>query len=228
MKMIFSTTLIFFIIFGAEAQTKSRFDTIESKKTTVQTPLKISKLTPAEPKTPPPVSPPPPATNKTAGTVSQNTSVYTLTSARVHIKTGTDNKEFPSGVHVTLMANSTPENWRNYIQIQLSNEMRTNSDTEFGLDLEGRAPTPLETFQRGGLTLRIHYTPNFFADAWKIESVSVDLEFKDQNGNLHPSLGRKTIVFSNAYGFLNNEFRYMKCFTDESFSPLTAVISKTY
>lgn len=154
--------------------------------------------------------------------------VYSLTSARVVIKTGNDNKEFPSKVHATLMAKATPADWRNYIQINLGNEMKINSDTEFGLDLEGRAPTPLETFQRNGLALSISYEPNFFADAWKIESGSLILEFKDQQGNLHPSLGRKTIVFSNAYGFLNNEFRYMKCFTDGSLLPLTAVISKGY
>ena len=178
-------------------------------------------------KVPPPPPPPPATTNKTTGTSNQTTLVYSLTSARVIIKTGSDNKEFPSQVHVTLMAKSTPANWRNYIQTNLGNEMRINSDTEFGLNLEG-APTPLETFQQSGIALSIGYTPNFFADAWKIESVSLILEFKDQNGNLHPSLGSKTIVFSNAYGFLNFEFLYMKCYTDASFSPLTAAIQRTH
>lgn len=183
----------------------------------------IIKTVPSQP--PPP--PPPAATNKTDATSNQYTPVYTLTSARVIIKTGNDNKEFPSTVHVTLMAKSTPANWRNYIQTNLGNEMRINSNTEFGLNLVG-APTPLETFQQSGITLSIGYTPNFFADAWKIESVSLILEFKDQNGNLHPSLGSKTIVFSNAYGFLNFEFLYMKCYTDASFSPLTAAIQRMY
>ena len=219
MKILFLSILIVFAASAARAQIKTKV-----QKTRLQAPSKIIDPVPAEPKTPP--SPPP--TNKSSNTSSQDIPVYTLTSARVNIRTGNDNKEFPSQVLVTLMAKSTPQDWRNYIQINLGNEMKINSDTEFGLDLEGRAPTPLETFQKAGLTLRINYVPNFFADAWKIESVSLILEFKDQNGNLHPSLGRKTIVFSNAYGFLNNDFRYMKCFTDESFSPLTAVISKEY
>jgi hypothetical protein len=218
-KLVFLSLLIVFAATAAKSQIKTK-----PEKTRLQAPSKIIAPVPVEPKTPPP----PPSTNKSSNAGNQDIPVYTLTSARVNIKTGNDNKEFPSQVLVTLMAKSTPQDWRNYIQINLGNEMKINSDTEFGLDLEGRAPTPLETFQKSGIALSINYIPNFFADAWKIESVSLILEFKDQNGNLHPSLGRKTVVFSNAYGFLNNEFRYIKCFTDASFSPLTAVISKGY
>lgn len=155
-----------------------------------------------------------------------NVSVYSLTSVRVNIRTGSDNKEFPSKVYVTLMAKSTPSNWRNYLQFNLDNEMKINSNTEFGLDLEGRPPTPLEDFQKSGLKLSISYVPNFFADAWKIESVSLVLEFKDQFGNLHPTLGNKTVAFSTAYGFLNGDYHYMECYTDASFAPLTSVIRK--
>lgn len=216
-KILFFSTLLIFTITAAQAQIKTKV-----QKTKLQAPSKIIEPTPAEPKTPPP---PPPATNKSAGTDNQNTPVYALTSVRVKIRTGSDNKEFPSKVHARLMAKSTPADWRNYFQWNLSNEMKINSDTEFGLELE-RSPTPLTTFQTAGLKLTISYEPNFFADAWKIESISLVLEFKDQNGNLHPALGNKTIVFSNAYGFLNNEFRNIDCFTDGSFSPLTAVISR--
>lgn len=187
----------------------------------VQKPAPIKKIiVPA-----PAPAPPPSATNKSTGTTYQSAPVYSLTSVRVIIKTGSDNKEFPSKVHVTLMAKSTPANWRNYIQINLGNEMRVHSSTEFGLNLEG-APTPLEHYQTSGLKLSIRYEPNFFADAWKIESVSLVLEFKDQFGSLHPSLGTKTITFSNAYGFLNDEYRYMECFTDGFFVPITSAIRK--
>lgn len=173
------------------------------------------------------VPPPPAPVNKTSTTETQTIPKYTLTSVRVIVRTGNDNKEFPSKVHVTLMATSTPSNWRTYIQTNLGNEMRVNSDTEFGMSVEGPT-TALETFQTSGLKLRLSYEPNFFADAWKIESIKLILEFKDQFGNLHPSLGNKTITFSNAYGFLNNEYRYMVCVADASFVPLTAAISKTY
>jgi hypothetical protein len=188
---------------------------------TVQAQIKTGKFEqPAKTKTTPA---PAPATNKTSEPAAA--SVYSLTSVRVTVRTGNDNKEFPSKVYVTLMANSDPANWRNYNQFNLGNEMRVNSDTEFGLNLEGQ-PLSLQTFQQSGLKLSIKYEPNFFADAWKIESVTLVLEFKDQSGNLHTTLGHKTITFSNAYGFLNNEYHYMECFTDASFAPQTSAIRK--
>ena len=63
-------------------------------------------------------------------------------------------------------------------------------------------------------------------DAWKIQGVTVTLEFRDQNGNLHPSLGQKTITFSNANGFLNgyNGTLTMICNTDGYLNPLSAYI----
>jgi hypothetical protein len=175
------------------------------------------------------VAPPPPApTNKTTTVpATATTPVYTLTAVRVNVRTGADNKEFPSGVYVTLSARSDRKRWRNYIQQRLTNEMKINSNTEFGLDVVD-GTIELATFQQSGLLLSINYAPNIIFDAWKIESVSAVLEFKDQNGNLHPTFGSKTIVFSNATGFLNNEFRYMNCFTDASLTPMTAVVSKNY
>lgn len=203
--------------------------TLHAQIRTKQVPVKKNPTVISIPSQPAPAPPPAPKQQPVVKQELPSTvPVYLLTPARVSIRTGNDNKEFPSKVYVTLMAKSTPANWRNYLQFNLGNEMPINSDTEFGLDLEGRAPTPLETFQQAGIRLNIQYEPNFFADAWKIESVSLILEFKDQNGNLHPSLGRKVILFSNAYGFLNDEFGDMKCYTDGSFLPLTAVISKGY
>lgn len=153
-------------------------------------------------------------------------SVYSLTSVRVNIRTGSDNKEFPSKVYVTLMVKTNPHYYI-YVQNNLNNEMRINSDTEFGLE-RGNEGTPeritLEALQTAGLILQIYYAPNLFTDAWKIENISMVLEFKDQNGNPHPSLERKTVVFSNAYGFLNAGVHYMECITDQSFTPLTATI----
>jgi hypothetical protein len=179
--------------------------------------------------------PPPPAANKTAGPISNtdaSASVYTLTSARVNIRTGSDNKEFPSEVIVWVRAKSTRADWgwSPFYQPNLTNEMRINSDTEFGLQRQEqlRGDIKLESFQGSGLVLDILYMSNLLVDAWKIENVSVTLEFKDQFGNLHPTFGRKTIAFSNAYGFLNFEYRYMECVADGNFAPLSAVIKKEF
>jgi hypothetical protein len=111
----------------------------------------------------------------------------------------------------------------------LRNEFKINSNTEFGLqnnpknDVKNRT---LEAFQKEGFGLRIRYLPNLFTDAWKIESLSITLEFRDQNGNLHPQYGSKTIVFSNATGFLNYWDYDLFCKSDAYFNPLTAVIGK--
>jgi hypothetical protein len=220
-KIIFLSVLAIFTLSAAQSQTKI-------KATPAQPQLKVIK--PLEPESKPPApAPPPPPVNKSTKTTTQETLVYSLTSARVKIRTGNDNKEFPSKVLVSLKAKHIPTSqWSPFGQLKLDNEMRINSETEFGLE---RAPQQqgevrLDTFQTSGIKLLIKYLPNFFADAWKIESVSLVLEFKDQYGNLHPTLGNKTITFSNAYGFLNNEYQTMECVTDGSFAPLTAVIKK--
>ena len=87
MKILFLSILIVFAASAARAQIKTKV-----QKTRLQAPSKIIDPVPAEPKTPP--SPPP--TNKSSNTSSQDIPVYTLTSARVNIRTGNDNKEFPS------------------------------------------------------------------------------------------------------------------------------------
>jgi hypothetical protein len=218
-QLFFLSILIAFAATAVQAQIKTKTEKIK-----LQTPVKVIEPVPTEPKTVPSAPAP---TSKTSGTTNTTTPVYVLSAARVSIKTGNDNKEFPSAVWVAVMAKSAPAQWRTYVQSNLGNEMRINSETEFGLRTES-TPISLETFQQSGLVLSIQYSPNIIFDAWKIESVSLTIEFKDQNGNLHPSFGSKTIVFSNAYGFLNNEFRYMKCYTDANFSPLTAAISKGF
>jgi hypothetical protein len=157
--------------------------------------------------------------------VTTQTPVYTLTNARVSIITGKDNKEFPSVVTTHLYQKGkgvlfgSPE---------IRNEMQVNSTFEFGLTKwtnTGNIGSFLLTdLQQSGIKLCIFYHPNLFTDAWRIEGISVTLEFKDQNGNLHPALGKKTIVFNNANGFLNRWERYFECTADGSFNPVISLI----
>jgi len=162
--------------------------------------------------------PPPPSTQQPAP-------VYSLTGARVTLRTGTDNKEFPSQVTVYLIVKGS-----GYIYWQpgenLRNEMRSNSTNEFGLDkwpYGGVGSYALSELQKNGLILLIYYYPNFLTDAWKVAGISVTIEVKDQYGNLHPSLGNKTITF-NASGFLNLSDRYFECRADGNFEPVIASI----
>ncbi|RYG28753.1 MAG: hypothetical protein EOO01_39275, partial [Chitinophagaceae bacterium] len=136
------------------------------------------------------------------------TPVYSLTSARVSIRTGQDNKEFPSTASFYLVPKQYGGQPRKdvFVQAGITTELKSNTTTEFGLEKMKNAPQndfSLTSIQTNGLLLGIHYFANTIFDAWKIESVTVILEFRDQDGNLHPNLGMKSIVFSNATGFLN-------------------------
>lgn len=172
---------------------------------------------------------------KTAPTTSQPSTpapVYSMTAARVSIRTGTDNKEFPSTLYVEIWQKGHPgfyyQPYCLYKVHNLKNEMKINSTTDLGLErIDGAAEKfLLSTIQKNGLELDVAYNPNFFMDAWKIENITFTLEFKDQYGNLHPTLGSKIINFTNASGFLNNDYHVFKCITDVNMNPLTASIEK--
>ena len=158
------------------------------------------------------------------------TPAYTLTSVRVKIRTGNDNKEFPSKIQVFLKSRSTPDFYI-YMLTEFNTEMKINSITDLGLEkraLGSRGPYEswftLESIQKNGLELMISYEPNLFTDAWKIENITLSLEFKDQKGNLHPSYGSKTISFSTASGFLDTFKRFFYCRADGAFMPQTTFI----
>ena len=177
-------------------------------------------------------APAPSPTSKTAAPATKTdvpASVYSLTSVRVNIRTGNDNKEFPSEVGV-MLRNRGCDNG-GWIMQQLPgnmrNEMKSNSNTEFGLEKMTNPSSQcrtLETIQNAGIQLRIYYLPNFFTDAWKIEGVSITLEFRDQNGFLHPTLGSKTIVCNNATGFLDGINHILMCTIEGQFVPTTSSI----
>jgi len=221
MKQLFVFTLTLFFITSTVFSQISLPKPATVKRDTVKKIIVQNKTTPTAATPPPPPPPPPSSTNKEA-------SIYKLTSARVSILTGNDNKEFPSEVSVYLRATGLPD-----AMLQpganLKNEMKSNSWNEFGLQHSDRATSDcwlLSSFQSRGLLLRIWYNPNFMTDAWRIEGVKLTLEFKDQFGNLHPTYCNKTIVFNNTSGFLDNGYRTMECKADASFVPLTSSIKQ--
>lgn len=223
-NIIFILLLAIFTISTVEAQVnpvKIKDTNLIKNKQPIQIPVKN-------------IPTPPQQTKSTPGqTTTSNPSVYSLVSVRVTIQTGNDNKEFPSAVYLTLWTKNHQGadyprdclfNLANY-----KNEMRSNSNTDLGLEKYtngGEEKLTLDAIQRTGLVLSIGYTPNFFMDAWKIEGVTITLQFKDQYGNFHPTMGTKTLRFSNAIGFLNNEYYYMNCTIDQSINALNAAIEK--
>jgi hypothetical protein len=175
----------------------------------------------------------PAQTKTTPASTTTTAPVYSITAAKVNIRTGQDNKEFPSAVYIEIWQKDHPGGalYGQHCLFKvhdLKNEMTSNSTTELGLEKYNGAQEKflLSTIQQYGLELTVGYQPNFFMDAWKIENITWTLEFRDQNGNLHPTMGTKIISFSNASGFLNNEYTIMKCITDQNLNPLTASIRK--
>ena len=192
-------------------------------------------VAPAQKPAPPAPAPAPASAQKTEPAAVAP--VYKLTSAKVIIQTGSDNKEFPSTITISLRTLNTKQGLYLLPGNGLTNEFKVNSSTELGL-VQNSGPTAeardniqqsltLDNIQQsGGLNLRIYYGPNFFMDAWKIEGVKLLVEFRDQQGNLHPVYGNKTITFNTASGFLNNTYKTMECLTDRQFNPTTSPISE--
>lgn len=172
---------------------------------------------------------------------------YLLSSAKVIIRTGSDNKESLSNISFELFVRDT--NYMIFAQNNCTNELKVNSENTFGLEpakfwiRTAIASTPisylnyptgsnivkLSDIEKYGLSLRIIYKPNLFTDAWKIENVNLQLEFRDAKGNLHPSSGQKTIAFTNTSTFLDCfDKRILICKADNRFNPLTSFVTKDF
>lgn len=212
---------------------------------------KRSTTTPAQ--APAPTTTTPPATTQpntapASAPAPQTSAVaeYRLTAVRVKITTGRDNKETPSEVYTKF---SLPDQFSSshcaWARWNQQNEMPVNTEVEVGLSKHanvnlslpstrltlsreeelhtGPKDILLSDIQAHGAQLKIKYYPHLFTDAWRIENVTLILEFKDQNGNLHPVHGRKVLSFSNARTFLNagNE-RYLICEVGNDLSAMTS------
>ncbi len=170
---------------------------------------------------------------------------YFLTAARVSIATGNDNKEQPSRVRISLVRTSggewpsddytTPCGLYSFNHsTNINEEYKINSVTEIPLRTPFQFPGTipggtgegwryinlrLGDIQTHGLILYVMYDPNFILDAWKITKVTLTLEFKDINGNAHPSLGTVIIPFINSSTLLNDGKRSLKLETDKFLIP---------
>ena len=190
-------------------------------------------------RTAPETPPPAPAASKTA---------YYLTSAKVSIVTGNDNKELPSEFRIFLdrQIGHFPIKYDNgslgyesglynYMRAQREpQELKVNSTVEFTLDCAVQLPNAygdgwrygclnLDIIQDAGISLTIQYIPNFPLDAWKIEKMTLTLEFKDLAGNPHPSMSKVVIPFLNASKILrrgNEQDQFLTVKTDRFLLPI--------
>ena len=160
-------------------------------------------------------------------------SVYTLTSAKINIRTGADNKE--NGASMIFFFREKDGIWgkgADLFEGGTKAELKVNSNFELILNkIPGTQATAftLDNLQARGLYFAVYYSPTFFADAWKIESLTVTLEFKDQFGNLHSSFGNRLVQYNVSSGLLTNSNWLLKATADGAFfTPSAATVASAF
>jgi len=160
---------------------------------------------------------------------------YFLSVAKVTVKTGKDNKEVNSKLIVRVYPASGTDNYqKGYMLENYMPELKVWSTKEFTLP---QAPgfdqsfNSLAHYRQTGVMIDILYNtfgngPFFGMDAWKIDEVSATLEFRDKNGNLHPTMPSKTIYFTDSDMYLDFTKWHLFCKTDAYFNTLPAFITK--
>lgn len=195
-------------------------------------------------------------TGNSPGTQAIDNTQYFITGAVVTIKTGNDSKEYPSKVQVYLFppAASTYSFTYTLGQLNLTNAMNVNTNTEIGLTPLNRQKIPwpvyyapgyngtnktsnpytsgshnwmLSDVQRQGLRLLVAYKPNIALDAWEIKQVTVKLKIESADGTPHPTLNNKTIVFNISTPMLGVPTGMaLVCEADKDFAPTTNYLTK--
>ena len=159
---------------------------------------------------------------------------YFLAVAKITVKTGKDNKENGSSVIFRVYPASGADNYRKgYCQENYKSELKTWATDNFTLPRAAAFDqnfNSLANYRQTGIMVDINYNtvgngPFFALDAWKIEEVSVTLEFKDKNGNPHPSMGSKTISFTDSDMYLDFKKWQLYCKADQYFNALTPFIT---
>ena len=169
-----------------------------------------------------------------ASTTSLTDADYFLAVAKITIKTGKDNKETGSTLIFRVYPAAGADNWhKGYSQENYKTELKVWSTNNFtlpratGFDQNFNS---LANYKQTGVMVDINYNtvgngPFFITDAWKIDEVDVTLEFKDKNGNPHPTMGSKTIYFNSSDMYLDFKKWQLYCKTDPYFNALSPSIT---
>lgn len=182
-------------------------------------------------------------------------SEYFLTSAKITVQTGNDNKEANNSLAYIYVGVANYNQQRAFSVGDLSYqhadgyapEIRANSTTELlpnhSLDPgQYGIQSPYNTlcfYKQRGLAVTVFYDNKAWAtDAWKINSISVTVEFKDKNGKPYPdpAYASRTITFpvNGLLGYRTgddittnkNQLRVLMMGTDENLNPLPVEFGK--
>ncbi|MFT3933725.1 MAG: hypothetical protein QM726_08940 [Chitinophagaceae bacterium] len=160
---------------------------------------------------------------------------YFLAVAKVTLKTGKDNKELNSKLLVRVYPAAGTDNYqKGYFQDNYMPELKTWSTKEFTLPTApgfDQSFNSLAHYKQTGVMVDILYNtlgngPFFGLDAWKVDEISAVLEFKDKNGNPHPTMPSKTIYFTDSNMYLSYLNWHLFCKTNPYFNTLTPFITK--
>ncbi len=173
-----------------------------------------------------------PLLNKTTTKPVSAPSVYSISNIKAIIHTGNDNKE--ANAFFLFHITENYGGWGNgrdlFTQQDQSGryELKVNSVAEIPMQRFNNTPADaftLPNLETKGIRFRISYLPGFFSDAWKIDAVTIVLEFKDQYGRLHPVSPLRTIRFNNSAGLLTNAKGFMTGITDGFLTPQPVTIT---
>ncbi len=158
----------------------------------------------------PPPPPPPPRTNTAPPppppptTTANDPAAFFLTSAKVTVLTGDDDKEWPTEIGFRLFrtppmpAQKNDPVWNCFAYPTYTEALPARSTREFTLlrDALRDDLVSLQSIQSTGLTLAIDYRIRNNWTFWKISTIWIELEFKDRSGKPHPIFGYKKLMFA--------------------------------
>lgn len=153
---------------------------------------------------------------------------YFLSVVTATIKTGNDNKEYPSQLSMyAYCGNMLANNHHGFLLYGYKNELKKNSTIPLVIGQIATArkynanENSLAAYRQYGLKFYLGYSVNFQLDAWKIESLSLTLEFKDAKGNPHPTMGHKVVTFYDANLWMDGYDKQVAFYkTDQYFNAL--------
>lgn len=154
--------------------------------------------------------------------VPQNATYY-LTGAKVTLKTGNDNKDGGAKLSLLMYPVSGGQYWGDFFRMDdYTGELKKG--TAISLNL-AKSPAfknyTLDQYKQNGVELDVVYTtqggPFPLTDAWALDQVSLELEFRDQNGTLAPPI--PAITWENINTLMTTK-KKVYCKTDNYWKPL--------
>ncbi|HEX2628539.1 MAG TPA: hypothetical protein VHM26_06005 [Chitinophagaceae bacterium] len=153
----------------------------------------------------------------------KNNATYYLTGVKVTLGTGNDNKDGGAKLSLLVYPVSGGAYWGNFFKTEdYTGEMKKGTATSFNLGkAAGFKNFTLDQYKQSGVEVDVIYNsqggPFPLTDAWMLENVVVELEFRDQDGNLAPPI--PAIKWENINTLMTTK-KKVYCKTDGYWKPM--------